>query len=531
MTVFMQALRSAGPGKGVWRKRRFVYVPYDQLSDRIGPLAREAPETLGIVLVESPWKASLRPYHRQKLATILANMRHFALEQAGRGVAVAYLAHGGPYRDALAPFIAKYGPVRMMEAAERELRVDLQPLVDAGGIEVLPHEGWLSTRADFDASHPNGPPYLMDRFYRFMRKRTGIMMERGGKPVGGRFSFDADNRKPWRGVPPAPVVPTFVPDAITREVEALILKRFPKHYGTLDLTLLPATREDAHTMFEWAMRECVEHFGPYEDAMSTHSPNLFHTRLSALLNIHRVLARDVIERVVATAAPLSSREGLVRQILGWREYMRHVHRATDGFRQPLPYPVPYLDDANHRLPAAYWGTPSGFNCLDTVVRDVWREGFGHHITRLMILSNIATLVGYSPRELTDWFWEAYVDAYDWVVEPNVMGMSTFGLGPLFTTKPYVSGAAYIDRMSDYCEGCAFDPKKNCPITPLYWAFMERNAEKLAANHRMVQALRTGATRDPRRKAEDRALLQHIRERWAAGEPVTPETVRDRLRSD
>ena len=198
--------------------------------------------------------------------------------------------------------------------------------------------------------------------------------------------------------------------------------------------------------------------------------------------------------------------------------MRHVHEQTDGFRELEQQNVL---DAQQPLPPAFWGTPSGLNCLDTVVESVWDEGYSHHITRLMILSNIATLLDLSPRELTDWFWVAYTDAYDWVVEPNVLGMGTFSLGEVMTTKPYVSGAAYIDRMSDYCKGCRFSPKKDCPITPMYWAFLGRHETKLADNMRLKLPLASMLKRTEDKKSTDRETFEHVRSTLAAGDPLEP----------
>jgi deoxyribodipyrimidine photolyase-related protein len=555
MSAFLEALRRIAPPAAPAASRRQVYVPYDQLSDRIGPLAREAPASLGIVLVESPWKAAQRPYHKQKLALVLANQRHFALEQAARGVAVTYLVHDGPYGEALAGFVRKHGPVRMMQAAERELRADLAPLVADERIEVLPHEGWLTRTDDFAAAHRAGPPWLMDTFYRHVRRELGILVDAKGKPAGGKWSHDAENRKPWRGTPPAPEPPTFTPDAVTREVGAIVERHFARHPGTLDLAHLPATRADAERMLAWAAAECLVEFGPYEDAMSTRSSGLFHTRLSPLVNLHRLLPREAIDAALAADLPIASREGFVRQILGWREFMRHVHEATDGFRKPVrparsampvcptpgdggyarwageswAAPTQAADGgsdvsvlgARRPVPPAYWGRPSGFACLDHVVGDVWREAYSHHITRLMVLSNVATLADVSPRELADWFWVAYQDAYDWVVEPNVMGMGTFGLGRLFTTKPYISGAAYIDRMSDYCGDCAFDPKRTCPFTRMYWAFLERNRAHLADNQRLAMPMRNVARRPEEEKAEDARVFERVSALLTAGERVTP----------
>jgi deoxyribodipyrimidine photolyase-related protein len=526
---FARALGESSPDP---RGRRWLFVPYDQLSDRIGPLAREAPGSLGIVLVESPQKAARRPYHKQKLALVLANQRHFALEQAARGVAVRHVVSRGSYADALAPLAAELGPLRVMEPAERELRVDLALLVEQGALELIPHEGWLTTRDDFDAAFAGGRRWRMDGFYRHVRRRTGILMD-GGEPRGGRFSFDTENRRPWRGEPPAPAPPRFAPDEITEEVGALVERRYAKHPGRLDLGALPATARDAETLWRWALRECLVHFGPFEDAMSTRSRSLFHTRISALLNNHRLLPSRVIAEAVDAELPIASQEGFVRQVLGWREFVHHVHAATDGFRA-LPGgaaapPIaanggaaPNALGARLPLPPAFWGgVESGLACLDRVVADVWDEAYGHHITRLMVLSNLATLLGVEPRVLCDWFWVAYADAYDWVVEPNVLGMGTYALGDLFTTKPYVSGAAYIDRMSDSCASCAFSPKRNCPVTALYWSFLAEHAGVLAGNVRLAMPLRSVARRSEAQRARDRAVAEWVREALASGARLEP----------
>jgi deoxyribodipyrimidine photolyase-related protein len=332
---FGRALRDRQPDPA---GRRWLFVPYDQLSDGIGPLSREDPRSVGIVLVENPWKAARRPYHKQKLALVLTNLRHFALEQAERGVAVRHRVAAGPYRTALEPLLPELGPLRLMEPAERELRVDLAPLVASGSLATLPHEGWLTTVEDFRASQRSDPPWRMDAFYRHVRRRTGILM-RSAKPVGGKFSFDPENRRSWAGDPPAPQPPRFRPDPITEEVGALVETVFARHPGRLDLAALPATRDDAEALWAWARTECLPSFGPYEDAMSVRSSGLFHARISALLNLHRLLPSRVIADVVSTMLPLASQEGFIRQVLGWREFVRHVHLATDGFRR-LPGGAP-----------------------------------------------------------------------------------------------------------------------------------------------------------------------------------------------
>lgn len=540
MTRFRRALaeRQTDP-----TGRRWIFVPYDQFSAALGPLSREDPQELGILLVENPWKAARRPYHKQKLALVLANLRHFALEQAERGVAVRHVVVNGPYRVAVEAAVRDLGPLRMMRAAERELRVDLQPLAESGALSVIPHEGWLTTPEQFRASHPNGPPWLMERFYRLVRQSTGILMA-GGKPEGGKYNYDAENRSPYKNGPPAPEPPRFSPDEITIEVGELIEKHFHQHPGSLSLEDLPATPDHANRQWEWAKAHCLPNFGKYEDAMSTRSSGLFHTRISPLLNIHRLLPRTVVTEAARLDIPLAGKEGFIRQILGWREFVRHVHEETDGFRKLPSAPEPpgeaELDagaapsalGAGTPLPAAYWGNaPSGMKCLDTVVANVWRDGWSHHITRLMILSNLATLLDVSPRELTDWFWVAYIDAYDWVVEPNVLGMGTFGVGQLFTTKPYVSGANYIRRMSDYCDGCQFDPKTTCPFSPLYWAFLQRHRDLLEPNARLALAYRA---LDARLKSGVRTDLDsfiQIRDTLVAGRPLGITTPAGQIRDN
>lgn len=553
MQIFRRELASRNARGVDAKRRRWFYVPYDQLTADVGPLASANPREVGLVLIEAAATLARRPYHKQRLALLLANQRHFALEQVARGVVVRYVvAPGGP-AEALTKLAGELGSLRMMEAAERELRVELSPLVARGVLEVHPHAGWLTTRADFLAGAGDAPPWRMDAFYRHVRHRTGILMKKNGKPAGARYSFDVENRERWRGEPPAPPPPCFEADAVTHEVAELVQTKFAHHPGTLDLAHLPATKADAESLWRWAKTCCAPHFGPYEDAMSTCSTGLFHTRVSALLNLHRLLpARLVREIANDEGLPLASREGFVRQILGWREFVRHVHVETDGFRRlsgedpplaakpgdggfgrwrrrawPASRPAgdggarPSRLEASEPIPPAFWGEPSGLACLDHVVADVWREGWSHHITRLMILANLATLLAVDPRELTDWFWAAYVDAYDWVVEPNVLAMGSFATGDLMTTKPYVSGAAYIARMSDYCERCAFDPRTTCPITRLYWAFVARHAERFARHGRLAGAVASVRRRPAAERREDARQLRKVRETLLRAEVITP----------
>ena len=528
MHSFQEQIEHAAPKPADVKHRRWIYVPYDRLTDAAGPLSETAPADTGIVMMEALAKAHRRPYHKKKLILILASQRHFALEQAARGAKVVYEFTPGIFADGLEQAKKKYALPRltMMDPAEREMRLDMEEAVRRGvEIERVPDTTWLSTVEDFERVY--GKPgagavskhHLMDRFYRSMREKTGYLM-RGGKPEGGQFSYDADNRKPYRGQPPVPTRPGCEPDAITREAIETVEREFPRHFGSAENWDLPLRRDDLEGAWQWSLKHLLPVFGPFEDAMNSTEPDMFHSKLSAFINISRLLPARIVADVVEAAGkgliPLASAEGFVRQILGWREFMRHIHRVTDGYRNiaapreavrkstakkagtttapgkdkdPDTAARPSALGAALPLPAAYWGVPSGLNCLDTVVRQVVDEGWSHHITRLMVLANFATLCGYSPRELTDWFWIGYIDAYDWVVEPNVLGMGTFGDGGITATKPYVSGAAYIHRMSDYCGTCRYDPKLatgegSCPFTALYWSFLAKHEPLLGRNPRM-----------------------------------------------
>ncbi len=543
MSTFQQMIEAAHPQDSDLKKRRWIYVPYDRYTDRTGPLAEQPAKATGIVIVESTAKAHRRPYHKKKLALLISNMRHFALEQASRGASVLYHFSPQSHGQALTALQLKLHlpEITVMQPAERELRLDLAHAIASGlKLREAPDTTWLSTTEDFlhvFGPYKTGRSYLMDRFYRHMRQQTGILMN-NAKPTGGQFSFDSENRKPYRNQTPIPTPPAFPPDTITREVIDLVESTYPHHFGTLDSFDLPTTRADCDAMWSFALEHLLPTFGPYEDAMRDDQLQLFHSRTSALVNLGRLLPIDLIRDVEQASAnglvPLPSAEGFIRQLLGWREFMRHIHQQTDGYRllnvpqdksekraksaarsvtnpstEEVPYPPPagavspdpYAGarpsalHASLPLPAVYWGVKSGLHCMDTVVDQVIREGWSHHITRLMVLSNLATLCGFSPRQLTDWFWFAYVDAYDWVVETNVLGMATYADGGLTATKPYVSGAAYIHRMSNYCGHCKYDPKKSigddsCPFTALYWTFLERNQSILSNNFRLQMPYNT-----------------------------------------
>ncbi|NCG18885.1 MAG: deoxyribodipyrimidine photolyase [Rhodobacterales bacterium] len=515
MSVFLSALRAIEPQSvpSTW-----VFVPYDQLTSEVGPLSRLDPSEVGIVMVESLWKAERRNVHRQKLMYVLSNMRHFALEQAERGVRVDYRITEGDYCSALAEAAAHHGPLTMMRASERELRQNVSPLVADGRVLVVPNEGWLTTQEQFRRALPE-PPFRMDVFYRAIRRETGILMK-GQKPAGGRFSHDGDNRQPWKGEPTPPTPPSFGVDSIDEEVAALIATEFSSHPGEADASAVPTTDAQAEAAWQWVKESCLEHYGPCEDAMSSHARSLFHSRISPLMNQLRLLPRRVISDVVSMDLPINSQEGFIRQVLGWREFVHHVHDVSDGFRRPGMTADRLASKSP--LPAAFWGSPSGLACLDEAVDQVWSEGWTHHIPRLMVLSNIAVLLDVDPRELTDWFWVAFTDAYEWVVEPNVLGMGTFATGELMTTKPYIAGSGYIHRMSDYCKGCAFHAKRTCPLTPMYWAWLSRHDDEVQDVSRLRRQLWSARRRAPEKQSRDARIFTWVSDALAAGERLTPE---------
>ena len=525
--------------RGAWRAR---------LTERPGPKP-------GVVMVESREWLSRRPYHRQRVALILLNLRAFAEELRGAGVAVRLLRTEGSIVDAVRSDIAAHGPLEMLEPAEREMRAELSAIIGSGGLRVHPNAHWLTSESDFAAARGR-EGWRMDSFYRAVRRRTGVLME-DGEPVGGKLSFDVDNRSRWDGIPAAPEPPRFARTALRESVEREVESAFAAHPGRLDVEALPATHEDTQALWAWGVRTCLPHFGPFEDAMSERSRGLFHTRISPVLNLGRIAPATLVADACASGAPIQSVEGFVRQVIGWREFVRHVHRETDGFRslpavaaavRPAPGDAGYerwagrawvpagdvpsgvdggaapahFGDERTPLPPAYWGAASGLRCLDHAVESVWDEGWSHHITRLMMLGNLATLLDVDARELADWFWVAYMDAWDWVVEPNVLGMATFAAGGVMTTKPYVAGSAYIERMSDHCEACRFTPGGTCPITRLYWAFLARHEATLRANPRLKLVMGSLRRRSPEERSRDRETFVHVRDVLVQGRRLEPE---------
>jgi deoxyribodipyrimidine photolyase-related protein len=328
------------------------------------------------------------------------------------------------------------------------------------------------------------PPYKLDPHYRVWRQETGILME-NSKPVGGKYSFDTENRKiapkQWAVTPPL----LFEADDITKRVINDVLTTFPHNPSSSKAFGYPVTRTDALATLEHFISDRLAFFGDHQDAMLQDQPWMAHSLLSASINLGLLFVDEVVQAVEGAEAPLAAREGFIRQVLGWREYIRAIYVA----QMPSYINRNYLDH-HHPLPPLMYNATTSMNCLSTVVQETMENAYNHHIQRLMILGNITTLIGVDPTKVRQWFNEMYVDSFDWVVTPNVMGMASYADGGLMSTKPYVASANYINKMSNYCSSCRFDPTKKtgenaCPVNVWYYDFLDRHQETLATNPRMV----------------------------------------------
>lgn len=513
---FLRAIRQYAPDPAR-PPRRWVLVLYDQLRPR-HPLLTGPPADTGVIYIETSAKPARRAYHARKLVLVLSAMRHDAGGRGRAGHPVRYHVSDAWYDAALREIRARHGidHVDVLAPAEAEVRESLAALA---WVTLHPNSLFLTDAAFYRRVFPRPGARRLETFYRAARTATGLLMD-GTSPAGGSWNYDAENRKPWKGTPPAPPVPQWSSDAITREVMDLVRTRYPQSLGAVDGFGEPVTAEQAALAADDFFAYRLPWFGPFEDAMAADAPDLFHSRLSAALNLGLLDPLVLCERAEAAyrsgAAPLASAEGFIRQILGWREFVRHVYEEDRAL-----YATTNALDATLPLPAWYWGEPSGMRCLDTTVAQVLATGYSHHITRLMVLSNIATLLGVDPHALNHWFWVAYLDAYEWVVTPNVVGMATYADGGRLGSKPYVSSGKYIQRMGpSLCAGCAFTPAdttgpRACPLNHLYWDFLERNRDRLGRNVRMQIPLAALRRLTPAVMAEHRAQAVQWRERAAS----------------
>lgn len=471
----------------------YFVAPWD-LHRELRCVPRE-PGAHSVLFVESIAKSRAMPYHRQKLVLVLSAMHHFAraLEAEGHDVTVL---RAESYAAGIREHAARIGATAIHAMTPRERGLEKALAEDLGAPVHLHDDGgegghFLLTRDEVLGWMRGRKQIRLHQFYAWMRKRTGYLME-DGKPLGGKFSFDSDNRKSAVGVS-SPALPAHPPDALTREIMTRVSK-WDGHWGEVDGFDWPVTREGALRELDDFFAVRAEGFGPYQDAMLADEPFLWHARISAAMNLSLLSPREVCDRIAEAHAagrmPLSSAEGLLRQILGWREFMRgiYLHRMPE-------LRTANLLDARRPLPDFFWEpSRTDMRCLRQSAQQVKDTGYAHHIQRLMVLGNFALLAGIAPLEISRWFWAGFVDAYEWVELPNVHGMAVFA-DPSFTTKPYAASASYVNKMSDYCRGCAYDPKRRtgdgaCPFNALFWHFLARHRERFESNPRMRMLYRT-----------------------------------------
>ena len=442
-----------------------------------------------VVMVESAERLAQLPYHRRKLVLVLSAMRHHAEELRAGGVTVDYRS-AADFESGLAAHVAEHGVTRLvtMAASEHATRQRQHALAEWLGIDVdvLPNSQFLvETTANLPSPAP-GRTVVMETFYRAIRRQLDVLMRPDGGPVGDAWNLDHENRRPIPKDVSIPDRVRFAPDAITRRVIAEVAAS-PHAHGSADGFDLAVTRADARAALDDFVAHRLADFGRYEDAMTERSDLLFHSHLSPYVNLGLLdpmeMARAAEAAYHAGAAPLNSVEGFVRQTIGWREFMYWQYwRRMPGFHDENAW------EAHRPMPRLFWDADTRMRCLRHAVGSVLATGHHHHIERLMLVCNFCLLAGVDPGQVNDWFLTFYVDAYDWVVTPNVIGMGLNADGGKTATKPYVASANYIDKMSDYCRGCAYDRKARtgpdaCPFNTLYWNFVIANEERLGRNRR------------------------------------------------
>ena len=472
-----------------------VLVLGDQLHPEYGPVA----DADRVVMVEATAFARRRAYHPHKLTLVFAAMRQFRDRLRESGTAVDYY-ECETFADGFDAHFEAYpaDDLVVMESPSYGTSDRLESLVEerGGTLDVVENELFLSTREQWEEYAGDGdPPYRHENFYRYMRRETGYLMA-DGDPVGGEWNYDDENQQfPGEGYE-TPDAPRYEIDETTREVWEWATE-LEGSYDTNppgpewtdpELFVWPTTREQALDALDTFVDERLAEFGPYQDAMLDDEWSLNHALLSGAINVGLLHPAEVIEAVIEGAreqpdTPLNSVEGFVRQLLGWREFMRHTYREG----MPELASANQLD-ATEDLPEAFWTGETEMRCLSDVVDGVRKRGYSHHIERLMVLSNFALIYGVEPAQLNEWFHAGYVDAYHWVTTPNVVEMGSFGQG-IFATKPYASSANYVNKMSDYCGDCDYYHTKAtgegaCPFNTLYWDFLDRNEDRLGDNHRM-----------------------------------------------
>ena len=450
-----------------------------------------------IILMCEVWdEATYVKHHKKKIALIFSAMRHFAQELRKNGYQVEYVTldneqNSGSFRKEAEQFIAKYQVNRIIVTEPSEYRVlkELRTWNSALNIpvEIRTDDRFLCSPDAFSAWANTRNQLRMEYFYREMRKQYGILMD-GDLPIGNQWNFDADNRKTPKGKIDVPKPTIFEPDSITLDVLKLVEERFPHHFGDLKPFSFSVTRDQALVTLATFIEQRLCLFGDFQDAMIEGEPWMYHSHISFYLNIGLLLPLECVKAAEEAyhqgKVPLNAVEGFVRQIIGWREYVRGIY----WLKMPEYADQNYFE-VDKSLPEFYWTADTKMNCLRQCVLETKKNAYAHHIQRLMVLGNFALIAGIAPKQVNEWFLIVYADAFEWVELPNVSGMILFADGGYLASKPYASGGAYINKMSNYCKNCSYSVttktgSKACPFNYLYWNFLARNRDKLSTNHRL-----------------------------------------------
>ncbi len=477
--------------------RDLILVLGDQLTLSSPALDGFDPAQDAVLMIEAPGEATAVWSHKARIALFLSAMRHLAQEITARGWPLEYIAleaDGPPgFGERLRDALRRHRPraLKLLEAGELRMQQAIEAAChdEAVALHWVDDTHFLCGRAEFARWAKGKRELRMEFFYREMRRKHRVLMD-GAEPAGGQWNFDADNRSayPKRSGPGTIPPPAgFAPDELTREVFALVERHFPDHPGSLAHFRWPVTRAQAQQALQVFIDTRLPRFGQYQDAMWTDTPTGWHSLLSAAMNLHLLDPRDVIAAAEQAwrsgRVPLADAEGFIRQVLGWREFIRGVYWLD----------MPAMREANHYahqrdLPAWFWSGDTNMACVRDCLKQTLDYGYAHHIQRLMVTGNFALLAQLSPQQVEDWYLAIYVDAIEWVELPNTAGMALHACGPRFTSKPYIASGAYIQRQSNYCGGCRYDPARRsgeqaCPFTTLYWHFVERHERALAASPR------------------------------------------------
>lgn len=467
-----------------------TWILGDQLLWRHPALINSAGSKTHVVMIESKAAISRRPYHKRKLVLLLSAMRHYAQHLRDEGHKVDYI-HAEDYLSGLRQHFetTKNSKLITMASADFYARGLQNRLADALNVEVelLDNQQFLVERFNPIPKPEPGKRYVMEYFYRDMRSHFDILLEPDGEPVGGKWNFDKQNRERLPADIDPPKIESYQPDAITQQVIAEI-NEADYGVGSLAGFNLAVTHAQAQQALDDFIAHRLEGFGPFEDAMAQRDATLFHSVLSPYVNIGLLeplqLVHAAVQAYQAGRAPINSVEGFVRQVIGWREFMYWQYwRQMPDLVQKNEW------QAHSPMPRMFWDGNTDMNCIQHVHRNAFDIGYTHHIERLMLVTNFCTLAGIDPQAVVDWFKAFYIDAYDWVMQPNVVGMGLNADGGVVATKPYISSANYINKMSDYCGDCPLNRKARtgteaCPFNFLYWNFLIQHEETLRANPRL-----------------------------------------------